>query len=59
MPKTETPHTTMLIRVQRPLKVAIKEAADEEEMSINELCRYIMRSWIDERRRARRELKAR
>ena len=54
MPKTDTPHTTMLIRVQRPLKAEIKDAAHEEEMSINELCRYILRSWLDERRRARR-----
>ena len=59
MPKTDTLQTTMLIRLPRPLKAEIKDAAAEEEMSINELCRYIMRSWLDERKRARRTRKVR
>ena len=54
MPKKETTQEQMVIRIQRPLKAAVKAAAAEEEMAINELCRHVLRSYIEDRDRSKR-----
>ena len=47
--KTDTPLVSMILRVPRPLKDGIDEAAKAEEMSTAELARYILRRWYEER----------
>ena len=47
--RTETPLASMLLRVPRPLKQGIDEAAVAEEISTAELTRYILRRWYEER----------
>ena len=54
MQATNTQLKQMLIRVPPPLKAEIKAAAEAERMSIGELCRHVLRSWIEDRHRTLR-----